>query len=498
MPYPTVQLQPGATGDSVKQLQTYLVSKGYLTQDQMSTGAGIYGPQTQAAVSAMQKSLGVDTSGGGTGYFGPKTIAAIQGTNYSAPAPTPIPATPSTINSSNIVPTDPIAHTTPNPVPTYPVGSLDTSVPAPAATPTSSETQANSLVSKLKELNDSLVGKSAYQTEQNAAAGIPDINTTITDLSSKLTGLQNEAKAIPLQLQNDATGRGITSEGLAPIQAEKLRNNAVEALTVSTLLDAAKGNLVTAQAKADAAVAQRFGPIEEQIKAATANLQLILNSPQYTLEEKNRAQQQLDIQNARQALVDKAKQDAKDVSTVAVTAAQYLTNFKPTTQYPSASVALDAIAHAKDAVTAAQIAAMTGLSKPVDPQTQVVEIAGRKILIDSNTGKTVKDLGTATTGSGAASGTQAERAASATSKYSAAFVPGAKMPSGVPVLDSDGYLTPEAFKAAIADAPSNGLSREQFLQSFGYLITTADGKVSAKYGLTPAEVKIVTGALPGA
>lgn len=497
MPYPTTQLQPGMTGDAVKQLQGYLVSKGLLTNDQVATGPGVYGPQTQAAVAALQKSLGVDTSGGGVGYFGPKTIAAIQGTTYTTPTPTPVPATPSTINSSNIAPVTPIEHTTPNPVPAYPVGSLDTSVPTPPANATPTETKANDLISSLKALNDSLVGKSAYQTTQEAAAGIPDINATITDLSSKLTGLQNEAKAIPLQLQNDATGRGITAAGLEPIQQEKLRNNAVEALTVSTLLDAAKGQLSTAQAKADAAVAQKYGPIEEQIKSATANLQLILNSPQYTLEEKNRAQQQLDIQNARQAIVDKAKQDAKDVSTVAITAAQYISSFKPTAQYPSASVALDAIAHAKDAVTATQIAVSTGLVKPADTQTQVVEIAGRKLLIDSNTGKTVKDLGAAT-GSGSGTGTQAERAAAALSQYSNVFVPGAKLPSGVPVLDVNGYLTPEAFKAAIADAPANGLSREQFLQSFGYLITTPDGKISPKYGLTPAEVKIVTGALPGA
>jgi len=74
---PTSDLQPGMTGDEVKQLQNYLVSKGYMTQAQVDTGYGIYGPQTTAAVAALQKSLGVDNSSG-VGYFGPKTRAALQ------------------------------------------------------------------------------------------------------------------------------------------------------------------------------------------------------------------------------------------------------------------------------------------------------------------------------------------------------------------------------------------------------------------------------------
>jgi len=75
---PTVNLQPGDKGVQVKQLQDYLVSKGLMTQAQVDTGYGTYGPQTTAAVAALQKSLGVDNSTG-VGYFGPRTIAAVGG-----------------------------------------------------------------------------------------------------------------------------------------------------------------------------------------------------------------------------------------------------------------------------------------------------------------------------------------------------------------------------------------------------------------------------------
>lgn len=75
---PSTALQPGATGPAVKQLQDYLVSQGLMTPEQVATGSGTYGPQTTAAVKALQTKLGIDNSSG-PGYFGPKTIAAIQG-----------------------------------------------------------------------------------------------------------------------------------------------------------------------------------------------------------------------------------------------------------------------------------------------------------------------------------------------------------------------------------------------------------------------------------
>lgn len=75
--FPTQQLQPGASGDQVKALQDYLVSQGMMTQAQVNTGYGIYGPQTTAAVQALQQKLGVDNSSG-PGYYGPQTLAALQ------------------------------------------------------------------------------------------------------------------------------------------------------------------------------------------------------------------------------------------------------------------------------------------------------------------------------------------------------------------------------------------------------------------------------------
>jgi peptidoglycan hydrolase-like protein with peptidoglycan-binding domain len=75
--YPTTNLQPGSQGSAVKQLQDYLVSNGYMTQAEVDTGYGVYGPKTTAAVKKLQASLGVDNSSG-PGYWGPKTIAKVS------------------------------------------------------------------------------------------------------------------------------------------------------------------------------------------------------------------------------------------------------------------------------------------------------------------------------------------------------------------------------------------------------------------------------------
>lgn len=73
---PQANLEPGAQGQQVNELQAMLQSLGYLTPQQIATGPGIYGPQTQNAVARLQKDLGVQT-GGNDGYYGPKTRAAL-------------------------------------------------------------------------------------------------------------------------------------------------------------------------------------------------------------------------------------------------------------------------------------------------------------------------------------------------------------------------------------------------------------------------------------
>jgi len=84
--------------------------------------------------------------------------------------------------------------------------------------------------------------------------------------------------------------------------------------------------------------------------------------------------------------------------------------------------------------------------------------------------------------------TEAERASAELQQYADVFVAGASY-QGTPVIDSNGFITPVVWKAAIADASN----RKTFIERFGYLLYAPDGVVDKSYGLTAQEMKLITG-----
>lgn len=100
-------LEPGMTSEDVRTLQNYLIQQGYSIPD---GATGYYGPQTTAAVAALQKSLGVDNSSG-VGYFGPQTKSALTTSSSQQPSsPTVITPTPSSQQSTPNAPANPPAN----------------------------------------------------------------------------------------------------------------------------------------------------------------------------------------------------------------------------------------------------------------------------------------------------------------------------------------------------------------------------------------------------
>lgn len=72
---PNVNIQKGSTDSAnIKKLQDYLVDQGYMTQAQVDTGYGTFGPQTTAALTAWQKANGVGDASS-WGNWGPISIA---------------------------------------------------------------------------------------------------------------------------------------------------------------------------------------------------------------------------------------------------------------------------------------------------------------------------------------------------------------------------------------------------------------------------------------
>lgn len=68
-----------------------------------------------------------------------------------------------------------------------------------------------------------------------------------------------------------------------------------------------------------------------------------------------------------------------------------------------------------------------------------------------------------------------------------------------PVLDSNGYITPQAWKTLEENAPGMSLSRDDLLSEFGYkLYVDSSGNPSKAYGVSPEEAKkYISGATSG-
>lgn len=92
---------PGtADTTSTKALQSWLVQNGFMSQAQMDTGPGVYGPQTTSAVAAWQSKVGMNT-GGNPGYFGPLSKTFIGSSGSSTPSTTTSASTPNPNGAGN-------------------------------------------------------------------------------------------------------------------------------------------------------------------------------------------------------------------------------------------------------------------------------------------------------------------------------------------------------------------------------------------------------------
>jgi len=340
--------------------------------------------QTLPTVQQRRETYGLGADYTGTGEQNTALLQKLMSGN-ALPSST-VPQDSSVITSENTALTEETPFT-PNPSPPQVAGNFET----PEIKMTPEEERAQKETDLLIQLNESLSGESAFRTEQENAQGITDKTKIVNDLTNQLTTLKNEYDQIPLMTQNQAEGRGITAGGLAPITASKQREIAIRSLGVSALLQAANGNLTTAQMLVDRAVAAKYDPIREQIRIKTANAELILNSPKATIEDKNRAQKVIDAQNARTKAVDDAEAMAKEIWNITTTAAQNTANFKPTAKYPSATLALQAIQTAKTKEEALQIAVETGFLTPAQSTSTTSDITEYNLAVKQGFKGTLMD-----------------------------------------------------------------------------------------------------------
>lgn len=434
-------------------------------------------------------------------------------------------ATSNTITPQSLTPATVIPYQQPAPTALPDVANLYNT---PDLQPTPEETQAQGINDRLQTLNDQLVGKSADQTTANSQFGVDKAQGTITDLTAQLTGLKNDAAAIPLLLQKASSSQGIAQPLIDRQQEQLTRDNAVKALGVSSLLAASQGQLANAQSLADKAVAAKYDPIQAEIDSATKNLQLILSSPQYTLDQQNRAQKQLDIQKQKQAQLDQQKTDTSSVLKIATDAASngadavtlQKIQAAPTPQqalqvaaqanvitngvtqgtsyavptpaelgnsqfykYPDSPQVYTAQGAKVDLPTFKQMTGQTSVPdsqvnfsgiKSVPPNTaatkatntQIITANGRQLLVDKTTGQTIQDLGAAyKSGSGTGTTTTQPTVQDDVASMSSQLKT---------VTGRDGYISPEDWKKALGAWQKAGRSAASFKTNFGNFINPAD------------------------
>ncbi len=289
-----------------------------------------------------------------------------------------------------------------------------------------------------------------FADEKARIAEIDTLNNQYNDLvanrDNQIAALTGQGRGIPLDLLNNQAAQ-ITRNAAPAINSAAMNINSKAAA-----LQASQGMFQEAQQYIDKAVA-----------ASTADLKY--NVDMYTMfYQKN--QDVIDkLDTKYQSALTQATSAAKSAYDLATTNASAIGKLMIDPDLAGAGITLN------DSIEQAQQKASTYLqSHPtIDTQYKLAQINA----LNNKTPST---------------GTEAERQASAISTFQSRFVPGAVMSNGIPVLDNEGKATPEAWKAALADAPAQGLTREAFIKQFASYIVGSDGKVSGKYGLTPKEI----------
>ena len=133
----------------------------------------------------------------------------------------------------------------------------------------------------------------------------------------------------PRLSQQQATGRGITVGGLAPLTAAELRKNfliksekAAQVNVTAAILAGTQNKLLTAKSLLDSAIKNKFGAREAQLDAETENLKLLLQDPTLTIAQTNRANAQIAKKEKEKEDMTKKKEDSKKILDWSVEARQ--------------------------------------------------------------------------------------------------------------------------------------------------------------------------------
>ena len=276
---PTTVLQPGSTDTaSVKALQDYLVKSGYMTQAQVDTGYGIYGPQTTAAVKALQEKLGVDNSTG-VGYFGPRTISALQAQNQVTPNTTPgaitatglVAGAGTAINLGGNLPGTPYNPTAVVAGAEQTSKSIQDYIKMLEGPKSATQTKYDQLLAEVEGLLPQQGGRGAAQAAAEQATGVDILRKRLSEINSQILTKTAEYRA----LTTDVEGKPITMSSIIGSQAQIQRVMASDIGMLQATALGMQGQLEAAQQAADRAVDLKYADVKDALDIRMSQLELI-------------------------------------------------------------------------------------------------------------------------------------------------------------------------------------------------------------------------------
>jgi len=304
----------------------------------------------------------------------------------------------------------------------------------------------------IKKLMGELTGKTADTQTANETAGVnaaqakeSETVKQIASLKAQADSLNREAQAIPIQTQNQFANSGATDRGVSPITTAKLRDNALKALSLGQQADIASAKLTGSQIdlqnakdKAQQIVDLKYNPILQEIKNKQQQYDFIKGNLS-TAEKKRGEALQVSL-NREANKIKKQKEDESNLNKLKIEVIK---------DYPQKANLLDNVKTYRDALEIA---------------TNIAQTTPKKSTL-----------------------TEGQKKTQIFNSYKDVFKRGVVDSKGNTVIDSNGFVTPEAWKEIINSYPG---SRADFIRKYGYLLYSKD---LGAYGLTQTEQRLING-----
>lgn len=182
-------------------------------------------------------------------------------------------------------------------------------------------TQNQDLQGDILDVIAELGGESARKQELEQEAGLVDQRKELQGIISQMTGLANEAKAIPLQIQQESIGRGRTVGGVEPIQTSRLRENAIKSLGLASIGATLQGNIALAQQNVQNALDAEFEPKRAQLQVLQQAY--LFNKDALERYDKKRADELNILLSERDRVLKLQQAERQSIYDVALTAGQF-------------------------------------------------------------------------------------------------------------------------------------------------------------------------------